>query len=181
MRRLLLGAFFLSIELVTANLLLYEGFDYEIGEPLEGKKGGVGFAEPWEKKSSNGLEKIVAGLSYGGLGLPEITSVSGALRISPDPKKTTKGNSTLSFERKIKSPIKAGSIFWFSFLMEAEKVGNGHMAIGTGNFGIAGKAWGNRMASDSSVPLNLVPKKTYHWVIKGKLSPGDQVTISGPL
>lgn len=176
MQRLFFGAFCLSINLVAADLLFYESFDYEIGEPLEGEKGGVGFAEPWEKKSSNGLEKIVEGLSYGGLGLPKITSVGGALRISPDPEKATKGNSTLIFERKIKSPIKAGSIFWFSFLMKAEKIGNGHMAIGTGStgsWGSAGKAWGNRMASDSSVPLNLVPNKTYHWVMKGKFSPGS--------
>jgi len=51
----------------SAELLVYEPFDYPLGEQLIGKNGGTGFTSAWRDETIAGAATIQAGLTFPGL------------------------------------------------------------------------------------------------------------------
>ena len=129
--------------LSLGEVLFYEGFDYEIGEELDGKKGGDGFVGSWEQPKVNGEAVITRGLSFSTLSKPVVRGIGGSLQITPDLK--TKEPDRVHFLRRFKNPISEGEEVWFSYLLRAKKIGIGDCFLwfksdaNTQNFG---KRWG---------------------------------------
>ncbi|MGD1979097.1 MAG: family 20 glycosylhydrolase [Akkermansiaceae bacterium] len=110
----------------------YESFAYSEGRNLEGQNGGSGWSTPWTIKDKGPATIKKEGLSYEGL---PVTGGCVNVRMS------MKGNEgkTLRIGRETKIPMgKPGTEFWMSFLMRANKLGEGHCFLKN-----TGKAWVN--------------------------------------
>ena len=140
---LLLSLPIILMSSVSGEVLFYEGFDYTVGESLDGKKGGDGFSGAWEQLKVNGEDIITRGLSFSNLSKPVVRGIGGSLRITPDLK--TKEPDSVAFQRRFKRPISEGEEVWFSSLLRAKKIGIGDCFLwfksdaNTQNFG---KRWG---------------------------------------
>ena len=140
---LLLSLPIILMSSVSGEVLFYEGFNYTVGESLDGKKGGDGFSGAWEQLKVNGEDIITRGLSFSNLSKPVVRGIGGSLRITPDLK--TKEPDSVAFQRRFKRPISEGEEVWFSSLLRAKKIGIGDCFLwfksdaNTQNFG---KRWG---------------------------------------
>ncbi len=95
---------------VHADLIAYEGFEYDTGVALGGLNGGFGFSDAWYPASATapGISSIQAG----GLGFSSLTTSGGALYVAGD---ATAG--TASFFRTLATPRgDDGTTTWLSFI-----------------------------------------------------------------
>ena len=168
---LLLSLPIILMSSVSGEVLFYEGFNYAVGESLDGKKGGAGFSGAWEKLKANGEEIIIEGLSFSELSKPVVRGTGGSIRISPDLR--TKEPDAVVFQRSFKNPISEGEEVWVSFLLRAEKIGIGDSFLkfkSKHDSQYVGKKWGEdiRFLDGSEGAVKMEVDHTYLLVIKIK-------------
>jgi hypothetical protein len=110
----------------------YEGFDYPAGQSVADKNGGSGWASPWSFKTEGPASIKKQGLTYKGL-----PTRGGCLNVRMSMKEAD--GKTLLLSRNTKNELGIpGADFWMSFLMRANKLGEGHCFLKN-----TGKAWMN--------------------------------------
>ncbi|MGI9243057.1 MAG: family 20 glycosylhydrolase [Verrucomicrobiales bacterium] len=110
----------------------YEGFDYPDGEPLVGQNGGRGWESAWELKTEGPATIKKTGLTYEGL-----QTSGGCVNVKMNMKSPEE--KTLHLGRSTKVAMgQAGTDFWMSFLLRANRLGEGHCFLKN-----IGKAWVN--------------------------------------
>ncbi len=110
----------------------YESFDYAAGKPLNGCNGGRGWESAWSLKSGGPAVIKKQGLTYKGL-----PTSGGCVNVKLSMK--TPGAKSLHILRTTEIPMgEPGVDFWMSFLMRANKLGEGHCFLNS-----VGKAWVN--------------------------------------
>ncbi|MEM9236864.1 MAG: SdrD B-like domain-containing protein [Verrucomicrobiota bacterium] len=142
----------------------YEPFDYAAGQSVAGQNGGEGFGSAWNLVASNGPVTIVAdSLAY-----PGRVSQGGALRVE-----CQTDLPTVDLQRSFSG--NAGhdlSEVWFSFLVRAENVGDGHMFLSLNNGPPLGKSWVNGFGIHGGAEDQITAGNTHLVVAKYDCRPG---------
>ncbi|WP_346883839.1 glycoside hydrolase family 20 zincin-like fold domain-containing protein [uncultured Algibacter sp.] len=144
--------------------LAHEAFDYSTNESIPNKNGGSGWGGQWRISSNNGSYTINDyGLTYPGL----VTSGK-SLKLKP-----STDTPSLVIERETSGQLGAeGVSTWVSFLVRANKVANGHLALFLNNVFDLGlfKRWGTKLMNTA-----MQNDITYFVVYQFESGPGDDV------
>ena len=103
----------------NAAILSYEGFDYPSGSTIVGQNGGIGFSQPWQLNSSQGVFTNQGfGLSYTDPQSNRLVTIGGSLLIQglTNGDFAAQPNRTLSYFRGTNFGAADGVTTWVSFL-----------------------------------------------------------------
>jgi hypothetical protein len=155
-----------------ADIKSYEPFNYSAGSGIDGKSGGTGWKNAWKIPNGKSLVKLDSeGLSY-----VKLAVSGGSLRMHPVEDK--KGVQLL---RDITGKMGMDeTTMWMSFLVRANKVGDGHLFLLPNRFGAAevGKVWGRSFGIfNMGCGKNMENGKTYFVVARYDFGEGDTLAM----
>lgn len=155
-----------------ADIKSYEPFDYPAGSSIDGQRGGSGWKNAWKARDGETLVKLDSeGLQYGKLAVS-----GGSLRMHPLEDKKGVG-----LFRDITGKMGMDeTTMWMSFLVRANKVGDGHLFLLPNRFGQAevGKVWGRSFGIfNQGSRKNMENGKTYFVVARYDFGEGDKLAM----
>ncbi len=142
----------------------YEPFDYETGQSTVNKTGGNGWRTSWSLDGANGTTTI----NDFGLNYPNLETSGKSVKFKPD-----SDTPSLVISRETTGQIGSEGIStWVSYLIRANKVGSGHVALFPNAEFLLGlaKSFGSKL-----INTTMEANQTYLIVYQFESSPGNDV------